>query len=226
MIRAVIFDFDGVIVDTERIHFRILRDMISRFGHTLTMEEYLERYLPFNDWDCISSILRDKGIRYGDIEGLVEEKRRRFEEATKSGLDLVPGAKEFVEGMAERFPIAIASGASRVEIERISEAIGLKHLFKAIVGAEDTEKGKPDPEPYRKALDLINSKDPKPFPPISSDECLVVEDSIHGIASAKSAGMRCLAITTSYPKEMLEEADLVVDTFEGLSVDEVISKLL
>jgi len=222
-IRAIVFDFDGVIVDTERIHFRILRDMVAGFGKSLSLEEYLERYLPFDDWNCIYSIFRDKGIKYDDIGRLVREKRRMFEEATAEGLDLIPGVRGFVEEAARRFPIAIASGASRDEIERILKAVGLRSFFKAIVGAEDTRKGKPDPEPYRKALRLINSLDPVPFPPISPEECLVVEDSIHGVRSAKSAGMRCLAIATSYSKEMLLEADLVVESFEGLSVDGLIS---
>jgi HAD superfamily hydrolase (TIGR01509 family) len=149
---------------------------------------------------------------------LIRRKAAYVERSMKTDLTLLPGAGEFIQLAAARYPLAVASGALRSEIETVVNHGGLQNCFCAIVSAEDVPRSKPYPDPFIKALQMLNIHSAEPIEP---DECLVIEDSIHGLRAAHQAGMRCLAVTNSYPREMLMEADLVVDTLAGLSLRDV-----
>jgi beta-phosphoglucomutase-like phosphatase (HAD superfamily) len=126
---------------------------------------------------------------------------------------------DFVRRSAALVPVAIASGALRPEIEAILERTGLRDCFGIIVSSEDVTRCKPDPEPFLTALARLNahrSVAGRNGPPLRPAECLVVEDSLHGVCAARAAGMRCLAVTNSYPAEALARASRVVKTLEGL----------
>ena len=146
---------------------------------------------------------------------MIRLKAGYVETAMKAGLQLLPGAAEFIHRAAECYPLAIASGALRAEIEMVVSHGGLRHCFNAIVSAEDAARSKPYPDPFIKALELLNLPATDHIKP---RECLVIEDSIHGIRAAHRAAMRCVAVANSYPREKLSEAELIVDALDGFSL--------
>ena len=211
--RAAIFDFDGVIANSEPLHFAALRDALRENGIAITEEEYYHRYLAYDDRGAIRLALEHHGATY-DLDRLdvvAVRKAEIFEELLPT-IPFFPGAAELVRDLAREIPLAIASGARREEIEAILEAGGLREAFRAIVGADDVSRGKPDPEPYLRAAArlLPHAPDLKP------EECVAFEDSVPGIAAARTAGMKVVAVTNSYPAEKLTAAHRVVASLEGL----------
>jgi len=225
VLRAVIFDCDGVIADSERAHLRAFQHVLSAEGIALTEEDYFARYLAMDDRGCFSAVFRDAGrsLDAGALRALIDRKAARYLEEVKGGVDLVPGAVALARGLARRYPCAIASGALRHEVELVLEAAVLADVFQTIVTAEDVSRGKPDPQSYVTALARLNEA-VGASPPVLPAECLVIEDSRHGIAAAHAAGMPCLAVATSYPVEALEEADMVVKGFVGLDPEAITAR--
>jgi HAD superfamily hydrolase (TIGR01509 family) len=207
----VLFDFDGVIVDTEPLHLAAFRRALEPEGIRLSDAHYYDTYLGYDDHDAIVAALREIG-RVPDrevVRVLMARKAAHFLELVHAGVRLFPGVPEFVTEAGARGPLAIGSGALRDEIELILERVGLRDAFAAIVSADDVQHGKPDPETYRRALAALVTTSPG----LAAHECLVIEDSVAGVRAAKAAGMRCLAVTNSCPRAALEaEADLVVDS--------------
>ncbi|MBI2190788.1 MAG: HAD family phosphatase [Planctomycetes bacterium] len=211
MLRALIFDCDGVLVNSEPVHFRAFVRVLSESGVSLTESEYLERYLAMDDRGCFQAVFHDRG---GRVEGeelvrLMDRKSAYYAQEMQAQAPTFPGVVEFVRGSALRHPLAIASGALRHEVEQAVRLLGIRDCFRCLVTAEDVARGKPDPEAYRTACVRLNAL-LRPARPIRPAECLVVEDSFHGVRAAKNAGMRCMAVTNSYPAEKLSEADWVV----------------
>jgi beta-phosphoglucomutase len=224
MIAAVIFDFDGVIANSEPLHFRAFRDVAARRGLTLTEVDYYNRYLGFDDIGAFSAMADDHGLALaeGDIAALVAEKAVVLEALERGGSVLFPGAREAIVRMAARGPIAIASGAIKPEIVRVLERDGLRSCFPVIVSAEDTALSKPDPAPYRLAVEQLSSHVGVCLTPA---ECVAVEDSKWGLQSARGAGLRTIAITQSYDASILAaDADVVIDSLDALT-DSLLSQL-
>jgi beta-phosphoglucomutase len=217
LLRAVIFDCDGVLADSERAHLRAFQRVLEGEGVSLSEEAYFDRYLAMDDRGCITAVLRDAGreIAPEALSDLVSRKSRAYLEEIGDGLALIPGAADLARALARRLPCAIASGALRHEVEMVLEKASLAGVFRVIVTTEDVAHGKPDPEAYETALARLNEAVGPPRA-IRPEECLVVEDSRHGVSAARAAGMRCLAVTTSYPAEALAAADRVIDSFVGL----------
>lgn len=220
MLKAIIFDCDGVIADTEQIHMAAFQRVLSEEGIELNKEEYFRRYLAFDDRGCFETVFADRGISLtrDQLNELIHRKAEYVEPAMKASLKILPGAAEFIRLAAERYPLAVASGALRHEIELVLKYGGLSDCFRLIVAAEDVARSKPNPDPFIKARELLGASTGDRIEP---RECLVIEDSIHGVRAARLAGMRCLAVTTSYPPEKLSEADRVVDTLAGLLLEDV-----
>lgn len=211
--RAAVFDFDGVIADSEPLHFAALRDALREAGVEITEEEYTHRYLAYDDRGAIRLALAHHAVPY-DLDRLdvvAVRKAEIFEERLPT-VPLFPGAAELIRGLAREIPLAIASGARREEIEAILEAGGLRDAFRAIVGADDVSRGKPDPEPYLRAAARLLPHAPN----LKPEECVAFEDSMPGIVAARKAGMRVVAVTNSYPAERLQAAHRVVASLEGL----------
>ncbi|MBM3240757.1 HAD family phosphatase [Candidatus Poribacteria bacterium] len=215
MLKAIIFDFDGVIADTEPIHLKMFQKVLAEEGIILTEEEYHQKYLALDDKGCFSAVLSDNGRQVDKklVEDMIRRKSIYFDEHVKNNLIIFPGVVDFVRKATPEHLLAIASGALRHEIEFGLEAAGIRQEFQAIVSAEEVEKGKPDPEPFLKALQELNNIHSS-SPQIQPSECLVIEDSLHGIAAAHEAGMKCLAVTNSYSADELSEADWVTDSLE------------
>jgi HAD superfamily hydrolase (TIGR01509 family) len=218
VLRAVIFDCDGVIADSEPAHLRAFQRVLAAEGIALSETDYYERYLAMDDRGCFTAVFRDagRGLAPGRLADLVARKARAYAEEAGAGPDLIPGAADLARALGARYPCAVASGALRHEVDLVLRAAALEAIFRVVVTAEDVTRGKPDPESYLTALARLNAASGAQ-PAIAPGECLVIEDSRLGIAAARRAGMRALAITTSYGAEALAEADLVVGSFQGLA---------
>lgn len=225
MLRAVIFDFDGVIVDTERSHFQALKRVLAEEGIPLTWEEYTQVYLAMDDKNCLRTALARHGrvIAPDIVDGLSERKAHYFFGALSDAVALFPGVERLIREAAGKYPLAIASGALRDEIEFLLGKVGLREFFPVVVAAEDVVQGKPDPEPFIAALGRLNRL--ISGRPVRPSECLVVEDSRHGVAAATAAGMRCLAVANSYTPEELTSAHLVLKSLEQFDLQQIIEAL-
>ncbi len=215
-LQAVIFDFDGVIANSEPLHLRAFQRALGDEGIVLTSEEYYARYLGYDDVGAFQALGRDRGLEMSAarIAALVERKGLRLKEVMEAGGVLFPGAADFIRASASAVPIAIASGALRHEIDEIVSAAGLAPLFATIVASGDTPESKPSPAPYRLAFDRLKAIRPD----LESQRCVAIEDSRWGLASAAAAGLRCVGVTTSYGAAELGDAELIVDGLHRLTI--------
>jgi beta-phosphoglucomutase len=216
VIRAVVFDFDGVIADSEPLHFRAFRDGLTDQGLTLSEHEYYARYLGFSDADAFAAIGADRGCGWTPefVATLVAGKARRLEELERDHSVLFPGARTAIEQLARACPLAIASGALGAEIKRVLVREDLARHFSVIVGADDTRESKPSPEPYRLAIQQLTAATGQVVRP---EECVAVEDSSWGLQSAKAAGLFAVGITHTYPAEKLPMADAILSGLDLLT---------
>ena len=223
--RAVIFDFDGVIADTEPLHFESLRRTLADSEITLTQKSYYADYLGFDDRGCILEALRinRRPISPSLVEELMAKKAAAYLTSIKDHLVIFPGVREFIEAAVTTYPIAIASGALRAEIELVLEQIGIRKAFCHITSAEDVTCGKPNPEPFLQALAGLNRRhSDAPIPP---DSCLAIEDSRPGIRAAKAAGMKVLAVANTHPAQDLYEADVISSSLSETRLEDVRARL-
>ncbi len=215
---AMIFDFDGVIVDSEPTHFAAFARVLEGQGIQLGLQEYYQKYLGYDDHDCFLAVARDRGKPVGEeaIARMIEVKTRLVQEAIDRSIQPQPGAVELVRAAEmDAIPLAICSGALRPEIERACRKIGLWESFMTVVSAEDVDRGKPDPQGYRLALEQLCRLSGRV---LMAPKTVVVEDSPAGIAAAKHLGMKVLAITTSRDRSDLHQADMVVDSLADVTI--------
>lgn len=218
-LQAIVFDFDGVIADSERLHLRSYQEILAPEGITITNEDYYERYLGYDDVGVFKAVGRDQGVPMNDarVSELIARKSERYESLAAAGEMLFPGAADFVRAAAAEVPIAIASGALTHEIEEILERTGLRALFPVIVGADQTERSKPHPDPYRTAFARLRSHAGKD---LLAWRSVAIEDSRWGLVSARGADLRCVAVTNTYSEaELRGDAELVVAGLHALTLD-------
>ena len=213
-LRAVVFDFDGVLVDSEPLHFRALRGGLQPEGIAIDEDEYYERYAAYDDRTAIRLALEQHGTPY-DAERVGRTAKRKSElfDELLPGIPFFPGARELVRDLARELPLAIASGALRSEIERILAAGGLRECFRAVVGAEDVERTKPDPLPYASAVALLARE----CSGLRPEDCVAFEDTMAGIASARAAGLKVIGVTHTYPAEKLGAAHRVAPGLSAIA---------
>jgi beta-phosphoglucomutase len=218
-LRAAVFDFDGVIVNSEPLHFRSLQAVLRTEGVEITEEEYFSSFLGDDDRGAVRRALEhnDQPADPDRVERLASLKVARFAELIPE-VPVFDGAADLVRKLAAEVPLAIASGARRAELDKILRGVGLHDAFVTIVGAEDAPRTKPDPAPYLEAARRLAGHFGNGLPPA---DCLALEDSVPGIASARAAGMKVLAVANSYPAEKLQAAHRVVDSLVGLQVDDL-----
>jgi HAD superfamily hydrolase (TIGR01509 family) len=223
-LQAIIFDFDGVIADTEPLHYAALRQVLSaEFGIRLSQAEYYADYLGYDDRGCFKAALAAHGrpLTPGLIDELVQKKGHAYLAALGTDLKLFPGVRYLIEEAARTYRLAIASGALRSEIELILEEAGLRKAFVHITSAEDVSDGKPSPEPFLHAMAGLAAISPART--VCPDECLVIEDSLPGIRGARAAGMKVLAVANTHPMEEIEEADAVTTSLAQVKLEELAS---
>ena len=213
MLRAVFFDFNGVICNDEPIHLAALQKVLGEEGVPISVEEYVSTYLGRDDRDCCRTALERSGkpVEAKTIASLTRRKSDYYLQCVGQNLEIFPGVLTFIQEAYPLYELAIASGALRREIEFVLRRIGLQDRFRCIISCEDVEKGKPDPSIFLMTLERINSlrTDSDSLLP---GNCLVIEDSQAGVKAALAAGMKCLAVTNSYPSGELAEAHQVISS--------------
>ena len=220
MLQAVFFDFDGVIADSEPLHLRAYQAVLQAEGIELHKPDYYARYLGYDDVGLFEALARDRRIALTPekIDEWVAAKSRIVEEMLSSGSVLFPGVAACVKLFAERVPLAVASGALEPEIAIVLEHAGLRSFFAAIASASDGVRGKPAPDLYLLAIAKLRSRLPDSFNPAS---CIAIEDSHWGLEAARQAGLRCVAVTHTYPAAELGQADLVVDALGDITPSKI-----
>jgi len=210
MITAIVFDFDGVIADSEVLHLRAYQAVLEPLGVELTRGDYFARYLGFDDRGVFSTVSADHrlGLEAAQIDALIAQKTVVFEALEAKAAMLFPGAAACVLRLAEAFPLGIASGALRHEIESVLDRSGLRPYFAFIVASGDTPSSKPAPDPYLRAAQLHARP---------AQECLAIEDSRWGLESARTAGLACVGITHTYPRAELTAAHRIVDSLDEIT---------
>ncbi len=223
MLKAVIFDFNGVIVDDEYLHFLVFQKVLREERIDFTEQEYFGTYLGLDDKGCFAAVLSDRGRprKPSEILDLVERKATYYLEELDRHLRLFPGVPEFVRQLATDFPLAICSGARRHEIEYVLKKCDLRSSFRVIVSADDGHLGKPDPAGYLATLDALGRQGHE-LGGLAARECLAIEDAPKGVQAAHAAGMRCLAVANSQPRKELEQAELVVASLEHVSKGDIL----
>ncbi len=227
MIQAVIFDFNGVLVDDEAVHFELFREVLAQESVVITDRDYHERYLGYDDRGCFAAALSDAGQVFDDerLDALIARKARRYVEVADLGLRFFPFASETLAAIAARWPVAICSGALRSEIEYALKRLDRRGQVAAIIAAEDAHKCKPDPAGYLQSLDALQTHQTMSSSTagklLEACECLVVEDSLAGIVSAKGAGMWAVGITHTYNAAQLRQsgADAIIHGLETFTPD-------
>ena len=206
-VRAVIFDFNGTLSNDEPILAEIFMELFAEHGKPLSAQEYFDELAGLSDPEIVRTWL---GSDHPDVDEVIRERVTRYRAAVADGSSVPEDVRDAVRYAAARVPVAVVSGAARAEIEPVLEAAGLTDTVSVLVSSDDVERGKPDPEGYERALELLGGG-------IEAADVLVFEDTEAGVASAKAAGMRCIAVLGTLVPERLREADEIVDAV-GLDV--------
>jgi beta-phosphoglucomutase len=215
---AVIFDFDGVIVDTEPLHYAAFQRLLEPLGLGFSWRQYVDTYMGFDDRDAFREAFKAHGedLPVTALQSFIDRKADLFQEIIRDGISAYPGVVDLIRGLrASRTPLAISSGALRSDIGPILETLGIADCFDVIVTAEDVARSKPDPECYRLAQTRLNEF--RRFD-LTPGQVLAIEDTPAGIAAAKGAGLRVIAVTNSYLAAHLSQADQIVDTLDPAGI--------
>ena len=214
-LQAIVFDFDGVIADSEPLHLRAFQQTLAEAQIELSGRDYYSRYLGYDDVGLLQALAADRAIPMSDreITALVARKGARLQEMMQGDHVLFPGALDFIRAAAAAVPIAIASGALGPEIRRVLERERLTTCFTCIVGAEDTPASKPAPDPYLLAVAQLG----RTMTGLRASECVALEDSPWGLQSAQAAGLRTVAVAQTYDKSALL-ADAVIGSIDELDI--------
>ena len=219
MLQAVFFDFDGVIADSEPLHLRAYQAVLQEDGIELDKTDYYARYLGYDDVGLFQALAKDRDIAADTvkIDKWIASKSRIVEQMLSNDSVLFPGAAACIKMFAERVPLAIVSGALGPEIAIVLDHAGLRGRFTAVASASDGVRGKPAPDLYLLAMAKLRERleGQAPFAPAS---CVAIEDSHWGLEAAGKAGLRCVAVTHTYPASELGRADLIVDRLGDLTI--------
>lgn len=223
MLKAVVFDLDGVIVDSEPIHYQAFLEVARERGAQFDYETYLQRYVGYDDRDGFAAILADTGVTLpaSDTQQLIHnwclKKGEVFASIVARGLQPMPGVLALIEQIADSMPLAIATGASREDAHLILSGMNLQHRFNPIITAADVVHSKPDPQTYSLAVDQLAQR--HRHLRLRPENCLAIEDTTAGIASARAAGLQTLAVASTSPAHVLQKAHRVVPSLENVSPD-------
>lgn len=222
MLKAAIFDFDGVICDSELLHYQALNAVFNRFGVDIPKEVHWEKYLGYSDLENIRAVNRDynMGLDETAIAKQIDEKKAIFDELAKKNARIIDGVAEFIDLLIEHnVRRAVCSGALRSDIDLMLSGCGFADAFEIIISADEVTHGKPDPEGYRLVLQRLNAAG-KPL--IKPSECIVIEDSHWGLEAAVAAGMNPIGVTNTYsPDALNRKAKKVVNKLNELTIDDL-----
>ena len=211
----MIFDFDGIIVNSEPLILKLTQEMAALEGWTVSEGDYYRDYLALDDRGIVEHLYTSHGrpVAMARRDELVAWKAQRYQEIIRDGLPAMPGVADFVTALARQYLLAIASGSLRVGIEHLLGKLGLRDKFSVLATADDCRCSKPDPEVYLLALSRLRALPEFHAQPLQPTECLAVEDAPLGVVAAQAAGLKCLALVHSRPATELAHADWVAPSF-------------
>lgn len=210
-LEAVLWDLDGVIADTAEYHYRAWQDVFGERGVSFTREDFMRHFGQRHD-TIIRFALGD-AISREEFDVITREKQENYRRRVADNIRPLPGAMELIKSLnSHRIKTAIASSAPLDNIEVIIRGLGIKECFQAIAFGTEVAEGKPNPQIFLLAAKKLEVK---------PGNCVVIEDAIAGVAAAKQAGMKCVAVTNSHPKNDLKKADLIVDTLETVDIGDL-----
>jgi len=217
MLKAVVFDFDGIIVDSEPLHYRAFQKVLEPLGAGFSWAQYTEKYMGFDDRDAFREAFRVAALPLTDhkLAEIISLKASLFHEVASEGVSSYPGVIQLIKSISGTIPLAICSGALRSDILPVLEMLSIQNSFDCIVTAEDVATSKPDPASYLLTVNKLESLFPKNA--ITPFDAVAIEDTPAGISSAKGAGLKVLAVTNSYPATDLASADMVVASLGGVT---------
>jgi beta-phosphoglucomutase len=211
-LQAVIFDCDGILVDTEPLHYAAFQEVLRPLGLGFDYALYMKHYIGFDDRDAFTEVFRSVGkpLETSKLSEFIHAKEAALQTIVARGVPTFPGVVELVRELATRnVPLAVASGALQHEVQTFVSGLGLQEVFQVIVAADQVEHSKPDPETYVKALGEVQRH--FGLPDLSPRRCVAIEDTPAGIRSAMGAGLFVVGVAHSYPSDQLKhEADYVV----------------
>lgn len=213
---AVIFDFDGVIVDTEPLHYKSFQLVLEPMGLGFSWRDYVETYMGFDDRDAFIEAFAAAGkkLLHDDMHALILQKALLFQKVIQDGVTAYPGVVELIHRLhSEQIPLAISSGALKSDMDPILAILGIEQCFDIIVTADDVTRSKPSPESYQLAFDRLSKLYENSF---EKSTTVAIEDTPAGILSAKTAGLHVIAVSNSYSPEKLSDATMVTSTLENL----------
>ena len=202
---------DGVIADTAPYHQKAWQGVFQKRGVNFTKEDFRRNFGQRND-TIIRNILGDT-ISQNETETIIREKESTFRHTVRQNIKPLPGAIKLIKSLTEhKIKIALASSAPIENIQLITKSLGINNYFQSIISGRDVTEGKPSPQGFLLAAKKLG---------VEPQNCIVIEDAVAGVTAAKRAGMRCLAVTNTHPKQSLAEADLIVDTLEAVSANDL-----
>jgi len=209
--KIIIFDFDGVILDSENSHFIAFNEGLKNLNINISEDEYYSKYISLDDRGVITNVVNDKNISVTneEIDMIIKNKNDYFESRLIDNSKLFPGVEELIIQLSKNFVLSIGSGANRSEIIKTLKNNNIYDYFEIIVSANEVNNPKPNPETYNRVLDNINTD-------FNINEIIVIEDSPGGIEAAKSAGLKCIAITNTVDNKQLRKADIIVSNYEDI----------
>lgn len=220
-LQAALFDFNGVLVDDERLHFEGFNAVLAPLGVAITLDAYERVYLGFDDRGVFETALRAHGLDAAPdaVRALIEAKAKVYAARAATELVIFEGARELLRAVSARVPVVIVSGALRGEIVGALRVMGCEGCVRAVVAAEDVSACKPDPEGYLLGLARLREA----LGEVDPARCVAVEDSLAGVRSAKGAGVGVLAVAHSYPEASLVEAgaDRVLATLAAAALEDL-----
>ncbi len=210
-IGAVIWDMDGVIADTGPLHLSAWQETLGKRGVNFSAEDFRQSFGERND--TIIRKAMGKQIAPGEIEAIAREKEEIFRSRARQRIKPLPGAVELIQSLnIEGVKMAIASSTTIENIRLVTEELGIANCFQAIVNGHEVTEGKPSPQVFLLAAQKLG---------VEPGNCLVIEDAVAGVAAAKKAGMHCLAVTNTHPRQRLKQADLIVDSLEAVTIKDL-----
>ena len=215
--KALVFDFDGIITDTEPVHMEAWQGVLEPLGLTIDEDEFRTQYVGLNDRDFLDEVSKNHGHHFSDTDkaNFIEQKSVATIGLLEKEIPLMPGVREFVDATRADRLMAICSGANRSEIEFILKRLKWTGYFNPVIASDSVKKGKPDPEGYIRAYEgLVELGDS----PMLAEEVIAIEDSPKGIAAAKAAGLRCLAVSNTFGSGELGRADWIVNSLSDVDL--------
>jgi len=208
MIKSVLFDLDGVIVDSEPLHFEAHRKALGRFGIHITIDDYMEFGVAKGDANLINAASEKYGVKI-DREKASRLKKELYKEIFEKKASPRKGVLELIEHLGGRHVLAITSSGARDSVEFMIERLGLEKRFEAVISGDDVERVKPFPDIYEKVLNQLGLK---------NTDCVAIEDSESGLLAAKGAKIKCIVAPCEFTRaQNFSEADFVFKELEEIT---------